>query len=119
MPWPSKERAETPRKSRMRGIAMLISRSRNSYMRAPRSVTLQPMGRPARILNAAIALRDLVMSGFCPVILVRSATAASITFFSATASPTPMFTVILVIRGTCIGFWMLSCSRSRGTTCSR
>ena len=44
----------------MRGIAMLIRRSRNSYMRAPRSVTLQPIGKPSRILNDATALRDLV-----------------------------------------------------------
>src|SRR6185437_13727459 len=66
----------------MRGIAMLMRRSRNSYMRAPRSVTLQPIARPARILNEAIALRDLVTSGFWPVILVRSPIAASITFLS-------------------------------------
>ena len=71
-------------------------------MRAPRSVTLAPIASPARILKDAIALRDLVISGFCPVILVRSATAASITFLSATASPTPMLIVILAMRGTCI-----------------
>ena len=41
-------------------------------MRAPRSVTLQPTGTPARSLNAAIALRDLVTCGFWPVIFVRS-----------------------------------------------
>ena len=72
-------------------------------MRAPRSVTMQPIGRPSRILNAAIAFFDLVTTGFWPVILVRSPTAASMTFLSATASPTPMLTVILVMRGTCIG----------------
>ena len=44
-----------------------------------------------------------VMTGFCPAILVRSATALSMTFLSATASETPMFRVILVRRGTCIG----------------
>src|SRR5438105_10897241 len=48
----------------MRGMAMLIRRSRNSYMRRPRSVTLAPIASPARILKAAIALRDLVTSGF-------------------------------------------------------
>ena len=66
-------------------------------MRSPRSVTLQPIARPSRSLNDAIALRDLVTSGFWPVIFVRSVTAASMTFLSATASPTPMFTVILVM----------------------
>jgi len=88
-------------------------------MRAPRRVTLQPTASPCRSLNEAIDLRDLQMSGFCPVIFVRSATAASITFLSATASPTPMLTVILVIRGTCIGFASARPSRSCGTTFSR
>ena len=73
-------------------------------MRAPRSVTLQPTGKPSRSLKAAIALRAFVTSGFWPVISVMSPTALSMTFLSATASPTPMFTVILVIFGTCIGF---------------
>jgi hypothetical protein len=45
----------------------------------------------------------LVTTGFWPAILVRSPTALSITFLSATASLTPMFSVILVRRGTCIG----------------
>ena len=58
-------------------MAMLIRRSRNSYMRAPRSVTLQPIARPSRSLKEAIDFFDLQSSGFCPVILVRSATAAS------------------------------------------
>ena len=40
----SKERLEMPRKSRIRGIAIETSRSRNSYMRAPRSVTMHPTG---------------------------------------------------------------------------
>ena len=44
MPRPSKLFGLRPRKSRTRGSAMLISRSRNSYMRALRSVTLQPIG---------------------------------------------------------------------------
>ena len=43
---PSKARFETPRKSRMRGIATFTSRSRNSYMRAPQRVTMQPTGSP-------------------------------------------------------------------------
>ena len=64
-------------------------------------------------------LRDLVISGFWPVILVRSATAASITLWSATASPTPMLIVILVMRGTCITLAIFRSSRRRGTTVSR
>ena len=39
-------RGESPRKSRILGMATLISRSRNSQARSPRSVTLAPMGCP-------------------------------------------------------------------------
>ena len=52
--------------------------------------------------NLAIGLRDLVTTGFWPAILVRSLTAWSITFLSATASLTPILRVILLRRGTCI-----------------
>ncbi|MNG32018.1 hypothetical protein D3C84_1179340 [compost metagenome] len=72
-------------------------------MCTPRSVTMQPIGWFSRILKPAMAFFDLVTTGFWPAILVRSATALSRTFLSATASPTPMFRVILVRRGTCIG----------------
>ena len=71
-------------------------------MRTPRSVTMQPMGTSSRILKPAIAFFDLVTTGFWPAILVRSPTALSITFLSETASLTPMLSVILVMRGTCI-----------------
>ena len=88
-------------------------------MRSPRSVTLQPMARPSRSLNEAIDLRDLQISGFWPVILVMSPTAASITLRSATASPTPMLTVILVIFGTSMGLASCKSALSLGTTVSR
>ena len=54
---PSKESAGTPWNSRMRGSTALISLSRKSYMRSPRSVTLRPMGIPARSLKLAMDLR--------------------------------------------------------------
>ena len=38
----------------MRGMARLINRSRNSYIRLPRSVTLAPMALPSRSLKPAI-----------------------------------------------------------------
>ena len=38
--------------------------------------------------------------------------ALSSTFWSASASPTPMFSVIFVIRGTAIGFVTSSCFMS-------
>ena len=46
-------------------------------MRSRRSVTLQPIAMPSRSLKVAIDLRDLVITGFWPVIAVRSATAPS------------------------------------------
>src|SRR5690625_6462099 len=48
-----------PRKSRVRGMAMDTKRSRNSYIRSCRRVTLHPMGQPSRILKPAIDLRAL------------------------------------------------------------
>ena len=59
-----------------RGSAMVTSRSRNSYMRSPRSVTLAPIGMFSRILKVAIDLRARVMTGFWPAISVRSLAAA-------------------------------------------
>src|SRR5947199_316656 len=38
---------------------MLISRSRNSHMRSPRSVTIAAMGIPFRTLNAAFGAHEL------------------------------------------------------------
>ena len=46
LPRPSKLRGSRPRKSRIRGMATLISRSRNSNMRWPRRVTLAPINWP-------------------------------------------------------------------------
>ena len=45
--------------------------------------------------------------------------ALSSTLRSASASPTPMFSVIFVIRGTAIGFATPSCFMSAGTTSLR
>ena len=50
-----------------------------------------------------MALRALVITGFWPEIFCMSATALSRIFLSPVASPTPMFSVILVMRGTSIG----------------
>ena len=103
----------------MRGSASETSRSKNSHMRSPRSVTLAPIGMPSRSLNPAIDLRALVTTGFCPVIVVRSSSAASSRRPSFTASPMPMFTTILSRRGTCITFASPSSCCSAGTSSSR
>ncbi len=68
-------------------------------MRSPRSVTLQPIAWSSRTLKVATDFLALVTAGFCPVIFAMSAVAASMTFLSATASPTPMLIVILRMRG--------------------
>ncbi len=88
-------------------------------MRAPRKVTLTPMGRPSRTLKVAIAFLALQISGFWPVILAMSPAALSMTLRSATASPTPMLTVILVIRGTSMTFDRFNSDLSFGTTVVR
>src|ERR1043165_5820962 len=48
----------------MRGMASVISRSKNSHMRSPRRVTLTPMALPSRSLKPAIDFLALVTSGF-------------------------------------------------------
>ena len=53
---------DRPRKSRMRGSAIVSSRSRNSHIRSPRRVTFAPIGMPSRSLNCAIDLRGLARS---------------------------------------------------------
>src|SRR5438445_11844 len=48
-----------PRKSRTRGSATVIRRSRNSYMRCPRSVTIQRIGmRDVGNMNGQFLLHD-------------------------------------------------------------
>src|SRR6478609_9432030 len=78
----------------MRGMAMAINRSRNSHIRSPRSVTLQPIDWPSRSLNPAIDLPALVMIGFCPLIAVRSRTAPSSSDGCWVARPTPLLMTI-------------------------
>src|SRR2546428_4552056 len=83
---------------------MLISRSRNSYIFSPRSVTIVPMGTPARSLKLAIDFFALVTTGFWPAIVASSSTALSSTFMLAIASPMPMFTTIFSTFGTAMTF---------------
>ena len=80
----------------------MISRSRKSYIRAPRRVTLTPIGMPSRSLKVAIDFLALLMTGFWPAIIIRSSWADLIFLVSATASPTPMFSTILSSRGICM-----------------
>ena len=81
-------------------------------MRALRSVTLQPIATLSRTLKLATDFLALHCTGFWPLIFARSPMALSSTLRSASASPTPMFSVIFVIRGTAIGFVTFSCFMS-------
>ena len=72
-------------------------------MRALRSVTAQPTGILSRILKLAIDFLASRTFGRWPVIVASSSIASSITPETREASPTPMLTVTLVIRGTDIG----------------
>ena len=81
---------------------MVISRSRNSYIRSLRRVTLAPITMPSRSLKPAIDVRALVGTGFWPAIFARSAIAALTFLELATASPMPMLMTILSSLGICI-----------------
>ena len=81
---------------------MVTRRSKNSYMRARRRVTLTPTGMPSRSLKLAIDLRARRTLGCWPAMVASCSVAASSILESCLASPTPMFSVILVSRGTCI-----------------
>ena len=65
-------------------------------MRAPRSVTLQPIGMPSRSLKPAIDFFAFVISGRWPAMIASCSTASSSDFEFCLASPTPMFSVILL-----------------------
>src|SRR5262245_12081199 len=98
---------------------MLHSRSRNSYMMSPRSVTAQPIGMPLRILKFAMDFFARVMIGFCPVIWPSSCAAVSSSLTFWLASPRPMFTVILESFGTAMTFVRLKRFISAGVVSFR
>src|SRR5262245_15209555 len=89
----------------------------NSYILRPRSVTLQPICIPSRRRNAEIALRAMVIIGFCPVIRLIASAAVSRCFFSCVAAPTPMLTTIFSNRGNDSLFLRPNFSASVGITC--
>ena len=71
---------------------------------------------PSRILKPAIDFLARVICARWPVIVVSSSTAVSRALALVLASPTPMFTVIFSMRGTCMtelnSSWSLSAARS-------
>ena len=88
----------------------------NSYILAPRSVTLAPTGLPSRILNAATDFFARRMTGFWPVMAAMSSIAASRILMFVDASPTPMLTMTFCILGAAQTFSMdrsfMSCGSS-------
>ena len=99
----------------MRGRAIDTSRSRNSHIRAPRSVTRAPTGIPSRTLKPAIDFRARRSCARWPAMIVSSSIAESSAFASVFASPTPMFSVILETVGTC----MIDATPSSSLSCRR
>ena len=65
-------------------------------------MTLTPTGMPSRSLKFAIDLRARRTFGAWPAIVASCSVAASSTFESCFASPTPMLSVIFSMRGTSI-----------------
>jgi hypothetical protein len=64
---------------------------------------MQPIASPSRSLKFAIAFLARVTTGFWPESAASCAEAASISFWFWIASPSPMFSEILLSRGTCMG----------------
>ena len=83
----------------MRGIATLRSRSRNSHIRAPRSVTAAPISCPCRSPKLAIDFFARLRTGRCPVMTASSSTTLSSTLGCLIASPTPTLITIFVSVG--------------------
>ena len=116
-PRPSNDFAERPRKSRMRGMATVTSRSRKSYILEPRSVTLAPIGMPSRTLKEATDFLARVTTAFCPAIRESSSWADLAFLESRTASaPHPMLSTILLSRGICMSLAYPNCSLSADRT---
>ena len=73
-------------------------------MRSPRMVTCAPIGMPSRSLNCAMDFLARLITGFWPVMAVRSLMALSTSLESLAASPRPMLTTTLTTRGICMTF---------------
>src|SRR5256885_10311109 len=100
----------------MRGTAIVMNRSRNSYIRAPRSVTLQPTAIPSRRLKFAIAFLARVTTGCWPVMAASSATAASSPLGFLVASPMPTLSTIFTSFGIWCAFFRPNCCANFGRT---
>src|SRR6056297_2788373 len=91
----------------MRAIATLINRSKNSYIILSLRVALHPTGIPFRIEKFEIDLLDFVITGFCPVIVVKTWVASSTILASSLDFPSPILMTIFSIFGTAILFLYL------------
>src|SRR5664279_2020076 len=93
-----------------------MRRSRNSYIRSPRSVTRQPIGMPARSLNVAMDFLARVTTARWPAIFVSSSAAVSTSFAFVMASPIPMLRTTFSTLGTAIGLSIPNSFLRTGTT---
>ena len=91
-----KSTRRTPRKSRIRGSAALIRRSRNSYIRSPRNVTLAPMAWSLRNLKFEMLFFARVSAARWPVINASSVLASSSACFTSACDPTEVLITTFV-----------------------
>jgi len=75
---PAQPVAATRTTTDLRGIATATKRSKNSHMRAPRSVTAAPISCPSRSPKFAIDFFARRRTGRCPVIVSSSSTTVAI-----------------------------------------
>ena len=84
----------------MRGRAIRIKRSRTSYIRGPRRVTLAPMAWSLRSLKFAMLFFERVSAGFWPVIKASSDFASSNACLVSAELAMQVFTTTFCRRGT-------------------
>jgi len=88
-------------------------------MRVPRQGDLRADSEPGTQLEGSDCLSRLGDERLLPGDLREIRDSSVHHLAVATASPTPMLMVILVMRGTCIAFSILRSVLKRGTTVSR
>lgn len=96
-----------------------IRRSKNSYARAPRSVTFAPTVMPSRSFHCETDFRDSVGTAFWPAIWVRLWVEDSRSFLFSMALPRPIESVTFWSLGSARSLDTLSRALSFGTTSFR
>ncbi len=93
-----------------------MNRSKNSHIRAPRSVTDAPISSPARRPKFAIDFFAFFLAGRWPVMIDSSSTTVSSSLGCLIASLKPTFSTIFSRFGISCGFVRPSRADSAGRT---